>query len=248
MRIQKWLSELGVLSRRQAETYIKENRIEVNGELATIGMQISPETDQISIDGKLVKPAKAKPSRVYWVFNKPDFTLVSRVSQNDMETIYDVPSLRKVPFRLNAVGRLDYRTEGLLLLTNDGEMINQLTHPSSEAPRVYHVLISKKLDVEELKSLNSGAFSLQERPVRCKVTPFCHARLGKSTGFWYVVTVYEGRNRLIRRMFEKLERKVVRLVRISYAGVSLPKDLKPGCYQALSSEEIRTLKKYVEKV
>lgn len=246
MRIQKWLSELGVLSRRQAEAYIRENRIQVNGIPATIGMQVNPEEDQITIDGKLQKKAKGKPSKVYWAFNKPDFTLVSRVPQNEMETIYDVGSLRKVPFRLNAVGRLDYRTEGLLLLTNDGELIHKLSHPSSEAPRVYHVLVGKKLTEEELKLMNSGGVVLDGRPVRAEVNSFCRAKLGKTVGSWYEVTVFEGRNRLIRRLFEKLERRVVRLVRISYAGVTLPQDLKPGAYKALSSEEVARLKRYVQ--
>lgn len=244
MRIQKWLSELGVLSRRQAEAFIRENRIQVNGAPAAIGMQVNPEEDQITIDGKLQKKAEGKPSKVYWVFNKPDFTLVSRVPQNGMETIYEVGSLKRVPFRLNSVGRLDYRTEGLLLLTNDGELINKLCHPSSEAPRVYHVLLPKKLKKEELDLLNSGGLVLKGRPVRCQVNNFCNAKLGKTVGSWYEVTVFEGRNRLIRRMFEKLERRVVRLVRIAYAGISLPPDLKPGAYKALTSEEVTCLKKY----
>ena len=247
MRIQKWLSELGVLSRRQTEAYIKEDRIKVNGEFATIGMLVSPDKDQISIDGKLQKKSGEKPSKLYWVFNKPDFTLVSRVPQNGMETIYDVPALRRAPFRLNAVGRLDYRTEGLLILTNDGELINSLCHPSSEAPRVYHVLLPKTLTPHDLSTLNQGSLALQGKPVKCKVEPFFSTRLGKSMGSWYEVTVYEGRNRLIRKMFEKLERKVVRLVRVSYAGVALPKDLKPGNYKALQSEEIKALKDFIQK-
>lgn len=244
MRIQKWLSSLGVLSRRQTEVYIKEERIQVNGTPATIGMVVSPETDEIRVDGKLQKKSQEKPSLLYWAFNKPDFTLVSRVSQNGMETIYDVPSLKKLPFQLNAVGRLDYRTEGLLLLSNDGDLINVLCHPSSQAPRVYHVLLPKQLEREDLKTLNDGAFSLQGRPVRCKVDPFCKAKLGKTVGSWYEVTVFEGRNRLIRRIFEKLGLRVVRLIRISYAGVQLPTDLKPGSYKALQSKEIETLRKY----
>jgi 23S rRNA pseudouridine2605 synthase len=246
MRIQKWLSELGVLSRRQAEAYIKENRIQVNGVPATIGMLVNSDDDQITIDGKLQRKAEGKPSKVYLAFNKPDFTLVSRTPQNGMETIYDVSSLRKIPFRLNAVGRLDYRTEGLLLLTNDGELIHKLSHPSSGASRVYHVLVSKKLTKEELDLLNSQGLILDGRPVRCEVSSFCRARLGKTVGSWYEVTVFEGRNRLIRRMFEKLERRVVRLVRISYAGVNLPQELKPGAYEALSSEEVARLKRYMQ--
>ena len=245
MRIQKWLSQLGVLSRRQAEAYIKEDRIKVNGAPASLGMSIVPESDQITVDGKLVKQSDKAPSKLYWVFNKPDFTLVSRVSQNDMPTIYEASDLKRVPFRLNTVGRLDFRTEGLLILSNDGELINKLSHPSSEAPRVYHVLIPRKLTRDEIKTLNDGAFSLQGRPVRCKVATFCGTRLGKSRGAWYEVTVYEGRNRLVRRMFEKLETRVVRLVRISYAGISLPTDLKPGRYKALTPEEIRKLKSFL---
>ena len=96
VRIQKWLSELGVLSRRQAESYIKEERIKVNGKIATIGMKVDPENDNIIIDGKLQK--KSAPSKVYWVLNKPDLTLVSRTPQDHMKTIYELSSLKKLPF------------------------------------------------------------------------------------------------------------------------------------------------------
>lgn len=244
-RIQKWLSELGALSRRQAEAYIKDNRIKVNGVLATIGMKVSPSSDQITIDGKLQKKNDSKPAKLYWAFNKPDFTLVSRVAQKDMKTIYEIGSLSRVSFKLNTVGRLDYRTEGLLLLSNDGDLIHQLCHPKNEVPRVYHVLLSKKLDRSQLNLLNEKGLSLQGKAIRCKVSLFHSTNLGKSTGAWYEVTVYEGRNRLIRRMFEKIDLRVVRLVRVSYAGFSLPLDLKPGGYRSLSSEEIRSLRKFV---
>lgn len=244
VRIQKWLSELGVLSRRQAEAYIQEKRIKVNGELVTPGLKVDPETDNITIDGKAQK--KLAPAKIYWLLNKPDFTLVSHVPQDNMKTIYELPALKKLPFRLNTVGRLDYRTEGLLLLSNDGELINELSHPKNAVPRVYHVLTNKALTKDEISEINKQGVTLKDGLVRCQILKVQKQKLGTTSGVWYQVTVREGRNRLVRRLFEKLDRKVVRLMRVCYGNVVLPQDLKPGVCRALTSDEIRALKKCVK--
>lgn len=245
IRIQKWLSELGVLSRRQAEAYIKDNRIKVNGSYATIGMKVDPSKDNIAIDDKIQK--KAAPGKIYWILNKPDFTLVSHVSQDNMETIYELPTVKKSPSRLNTVGRLDYRTEGLIIMSNDGELINELSHPKNQVPRVYQVLVNKALSKEALAEVNNKGVSLKDGPVNCKVIRIQKQKLGNSSGVWYQVTVFEGRNRLIRRLFEQLESKVLRLVRVCYGDIALPTDLKPGQTKALSSDEIKALKRSVKK-
>jgi len=164
-----------------------------------------------------------------------------------MQTIYELSSLKKMPFRLNTVGRLDFRTEGLLLLSNDGELINELSHPKNQVPRVYQVLVNKPLTKETLKKVNEEGTTLKDGKVRCNVIRVQKQKLGTSSGVWYQVTVREGRNRLIRRLFESLESKVIRLVRVCYGDVILPTDLKPGNCRALSSEEIKTLKASLKK-
>ena len=115
---------MGIASRREAERWISEGRVSVNGKVVLEqGKKISPEDDTVSIDGKSI--ANNKPPKVYWLLHKPDKILTSRTPEQGKETIYDLSSLEKVPFLVSPVGRLDYRTEGLLLLTNDGEMANR---------------------------------------------------------------------------------------------------------------------------
>ena len=130
------------------------------------------------------------------------------------------------------------------MLSNDGDLINKLCHPKNKVPRVYQVLVNKALSKETVSEINKKGITLQDGPVNCNVLRVQKQKLGNSSGVWYQVTVHEGRNRLVRRLFEKLETKVVRLVRVCYGDVILPTDLKPGQCRALSSEEIRTLKKF----
>ena len=116
LRIHKWLSQLGTFSRRQAEELIREGQVYVDGKKALLGQIINPEASQVKVSGKIQN--KKKPSLYYWMLHKPDLTLVSRKKEEGFKTIYEIKSLRKMPVLLNPVGRLDYRTEGLLLLTN----------------------------------------------------------------------------------------------------------------------------------
>ena len=244
MRIQKWLSQMGIASRREAETWITEGRIAVNGKVVTeLGAKIDPETDRISVDGKPV--GEKLPPRVYWMLNKPDEVLTARSDGFQRTTIYDLPKLQKIPFLVAPVGRLDFRTEGLLLLTNDGELANLLTHPRYQVPRQYHVLITGRLSEEEETGIKRGV-TLEDGPTGKADLRYAHGKnLGASRGSWYAITVYEGRNRLVRRLFEHFGHKVVRLIRVSYGDVRLTEDLKPGDYRQLTSEEIRTLKRGV---
>jgi 23S rRNA pseudouridine2605 synthase len=242
MRIQKWLSQLGLTSRREAETWITDGRIAVNGRVVKeLGSKVTPGIDQLAIDGKpLVQKA---PPRVYWMLNKPDEVLTARSDTFQRTTIYDLPQLRKCPFLVVPVGRLDYRTEGLLLLTNDGEMANRLCHPKFHVPRSYHVLIGGKLTTEQERQIKHG-ITLEDGPTGRIDLRYAHGKnLGASRGSWYMITVYEGRNRLVRRVFEHFGLKVVRLLRVGFGDLALPEDLKPGEYQQLSSEQIVSLKR-----
>lgn len=233
---------MGIASRREAETWIKEGRIKVNGTVITeMGHKIDPDVDEVFLNNKPV--IKKAPSKVYWLLHKPDKTLTSRRSQGEQATIFELPSLAKVPFLVFPVGRLDYRTEGLLLLSNDGELVHRLAHPTYKLPRHYQVLVSGRLSAEEEKKLTSGIV-LEDGPVKKVDLHYAHGQnMGASRGSWYFITVYEGRNRLVRRLFEAVGHKVVRLIRTGFGDLRLSDDLHPGEYRQLTSEEIRQLKK-----
>lgn len=244
MRLQKWISQLGIASRREAEKWIAEKRILVNGNIPEIGSKVDPDVDEIVVDGKVL--TKAPPPRVYWLLNKPDQVLTARNDEFQRKTIYDLTALQGLPFLVSPVGRLDFRTEGLLLLTNDGELSRRLMHPKYQVPRYYHVLISGELTANEEERIRKG-ITLEDGPANNVDIVFSNnVDLGQSKGSWYHVTVREGRNRLVRRMFEAIDYKVVRLVRFGYGDLRLPTDLEPGAYRQLTSDEIKRLKYIVQ--
>lgn len=168
--------------------------------------------------------------------------MTSRPTGDGRPTIYDLPSLRKVKFLVAPVGRLDFRTEGLLLLSNDGDLVYRLTHPKFKMPRLYHVLSDKALTAEQERQLTKG-IQLEDGPVKgVKIQRLGGHTQGKS-GFWYLVTVFEGRNRLVRRLFEHFDLEVKRLVRTGFGDLVLPDSLKPGEYIQLAASDIQALKK-----
>lgn len=229
-------------SRREAETWITEGRVTVNGQVVReLGTRVTPGEDQVSIDGR---PIKAEPPpRVYWMLHKPDEVLTARNDDFNRTTIYDLPKLAKTPFLVAPVGRLDYRTEGLLLLTNDGEMANRLCHPKYKIPRHYHVMTAGRLSEAQEREMQAGIKLEDGMTEPCEVR-YAHGKnMGASKGSWYVVTVREGRNRLVRRLFEHFGMKVVRLIRVGFGDLTLPEDLKPGEYLQLSSDQIMALKR-----
>lgn len=245
VRIQKWLSQMGVTSRREAERLILDGKIKVNGKtVKEMGTKIDPDLDKVSVNGKIL--SNKEPPRVYWMFNKPDLYLTAAIGQEDKRCIFDLPKLKKVPFKLSPVGRLDYNTEGLLLLSNDGELVHRLSHPSFKLPRIYQVMINKRLSEDEERALKKG-IELEDGPVKKVELRYLDAQAtGKSSGQWYIITVYEGRNRLVRRIFEHFGRKVKRLIRSGFGDLKLDLDLKAGDYRQLTTKEIKYLKKQVD--
>ena len=241
LRIQKWLSELGLASRREAEAWITDGRIAVNGTIVReLGMKIDPEIDRLTLDGKGL--GRSKPSKVYWLLNKPDRTLTSRKSQGNKSTIFDLPSLRGLTFDVAAAGRLDYRSEGLLILSNDGQLIFRLIHPKYKVPRHYSVLVNGRLSAADMKKMTQG-IELEDGPVEQVNIKFVHGHnMGKTSGSWYFVTVFEGRNRLVRRLFEHFGLNVIRLIRNGLGDIRLPESLPPGKYIQLKPNQIKYLK------
>ena len=243
MRLNFCLTRLGVcLSRRQADTLIKQGAVAVNGqEVCEPGRQVVPHADVLRLHGTRLR--WNMPPLVYWLLHKPRGTLVSRRGESSKATIFALPCLRRIRFPLFYVGRLDYRSEGLLLLTNDGELVHRLCHPSFEVQKTYHVLLSQRLSPVQEQQARQGEL-LEDGKVRYfQLHRQQRVLLGKSYGFWYVVQVREGRNRLLRRVFEALGVKVIRLQRVAYGALRLSDDLPPAQYRQLTAVEIVQLKK-----
>ena len=237
---------MGIASRREAEKWISEGRLAVNGKkVSALGTKVNPESDQVFLDGRAVK--SKLPPKVYWLLHKPDKVLTARSDElTNKPTIYDIPMVAKAEFLVSPVGRLDFRTEGLLLLTNDGELSYRLCRPEYHVPREYHVLLDGRLTKEEEQQVKQGVH-LEDGPVKNVKITYAHgANMGVSTGAWYMVTVHEGRNRLVRRLFENFNRRVVRLIRVAFGEIRLPLDLPAGEYRQLTADQVSTLRKATE--
>jgi 23S rRNA pseudouridine2605 synthase len=232
-KIQKVLANAGLGSRRQIETWISEDRILVNGKTAKLGDRITVD-DKVKVDGRDVHFAKSntKKSRVL-LYHKPEGEICSRSDPEERPTIFDrLPMLRNG--RWISIGRLDFNTSGVLLLTNDGELANRLMHPSSGIEREYAVRIQGQVTPAMLKQLKKGV-ALEDGVAHFEQITDAG---GEGTNHWYHVLVKEGRNRLVRRLWETQGVKVSRLIRIRFGNLTLPRMLKRGRWTELSSEEI----------
>jgi len=235
-RLQKWLAGQGHGSRREIERWIKEGRITVNGEPAELGIKVDG-SEKIQIDGKLVRQAKREQKSRTLIYHKPPGEICTRSDPEGRRTVFQ--SLPRVlGARWISVGRLDFQTTGLLLVTTDGELANKLMHPSSELKREYAVRALGELSDEQLEKLTKGV-QLEDGKARFDdILVTGDEGANKS----YRVLVSEGRNRIVRRMFEKVGCRVNRLMRISYGPVALPRSLRPGKHQELSDKEVSRLR------
>ena len=231
MRINKYLASAGIASRRKVEEYIKNGRVSVNGitkrDLATDIL----ESDVVKFDNDIVKPNK---SFEYFMLNKPKGYVSTASDDRGRKTVTE---LVKTTERIYPVGRLDYDSEGLLLLTNDGELTNKLTHPKHNIPKTYQVKIDNFLTDKEVKTLSNGVVIDGYKLHKCEITIL--KRDTKQTEL--EIVIYEGRNREIRKMFESIGKKVIFLKRIKIAELDLG-NLKRGDYRTLTKEEIEYLK------
>lgn len=230
MRLQKFFSEAGVLSRRAAEAEIAAGKVKVNGAVAQIGDLIDPEVDIVEYKGKRILPRRENEKHRYVMLNKPRGYVTTMQDEKGRPTVANLTA--SVGARVYPVGRLDMDSEGLLLLTDDGEFANQLTHPRHRIPKIYHVTLSRVLTKKEMEALRApmelDGYRLQ--PVTVK-------KLAPDT---VQMNLYEGRNRQIRRMCEVVGLKVIRLQRIAIGDLGLG-DLPLGKWRELTPDEVQYL-------
>lgn len=221
-RIQKVLSHLGLGSRRQIDKLLCEGRIQVNGKEAKPGDQLKG-TEKVSIDGKLVRLPRHTLKPKLLMYHKPIGLVSTRSDPEGRPTVFNqLPKLQQG--RWIGIGRLDINTSGLLLFTTNGELANRLMHPSFELEREYAVRVRGEVTAEKIKALTSG-IELEDGEARFNQLTDGG---GQGTNHWYHVTLREGRNREVRRLWEAVDVEVSRLVRVRYHDFTLPKWLKPG--------------------
>jgi len=235
-RLQKILSEMGITSRRKAEDLIFEGRVTVNGRIATIGTKADPVKDHIKVDGKLL--IKPEP-KVYIMFNKPKNVVTSLHDPEGRPTVKDF--LKGVKYRVFPVGRLDYDSEGLLLLTNDGDFAHAVLHPSKKISKTYLVKVKGILEEDKIEKLKTGVKLVERMTAPVKVKRIRETE----NNSWLEIIIYEGKKRQIRRMLEKTGHDVLKLKRIRVDGLELGK-LEPGTFRYLTPEERDKIKKEVE--
>ncbi|UCG78564.1 MAG: rRNA pseudouridine synthase [Nitrospirota bacterium] len=236
-RIQKIISSAGIASRRKAEELIKEGKVKVNGVIATLGMKADPLKDHIKIGGRLItKREKA----VYFILNKPVGVLTTLADPEGRSTLSDYIS--RIKERIYPVGRLDYRSEGLILLTNDGALADALMHPSRKVPKVYRVKVRGIPEDDKLVKLRKGIKLDDGMTMPAKISKAGITRKHKNS--WLNVTIHEGRNRQVRRMFEKIGHPVLKLKRTAIDGIKLG-TLRTGDIRKLSRDEVMELKENI---
>lgn len=238
IKLQKYFSDCGVMSRRAAEEVIKKGLVRVNGEIAELGQRIIPNSDLVEYKGRRILPSDTE--RVYILLNKPRGYVTTLSDEKGRKTVTDL--IKEVKARVYPVGRLDMDSDGLLLLTNDGDLTNRLTHPRHEIPKIYHVTVSGTVGDAKLTSLSSPMVidGYEILPVKTRIL----ATSKDSTTL--EMTLFEGRNRQIRRMCEANDLKITRLCRVALGDIPLGA-LEAGKWRYLTPEEISYLKGNVNK-
>ena len=239
-RIHKILADHGIGSRRGIESLIKQRKVKVNGELATLGQLVS-EHDIFEVEGRTVRLSKKDPSKKrILMYNKKVGEISSRNDPDHKKTIFDsLPKLKSG--RWVSVGRLDINTSGLILFTNDGSLANQLMHPSSNIVREYIARVHGQVTDQILNNLMKGV-KLEDG--FAKFTDVQGGRKG-NTNQWFAMVIMEGRTREVRRLWESQGLEISRLKRVRYGSLFLPASLKQGAFKELSKSEISALEHQV---
>lgn len=232
MRINKYLATCGVASRRKCEEYILSGRVCINGKVETnLATDVNEQTDVVEFDGKKVC---LQQQFEYYILNKPKGYISSVMDDRGRKV---VTSLINTNARIFPIGRLDYNSEGMLLLTNDGDLMNKLTHPKHAIGKTYVVKILGGIRQDVVKKLEAGVVIDEHKLQPCQIS-ILSKEPNKTT---LQITIFEGRNREIRKMFESVNKQVVALERIKIADFEM-KNLKRGEYRKLTKQEIEYLK------
>ncbi|HEX7485875.1 MAG TPA: pseudouridine synthase [Vicinamibacterales bacterium] len=242
IRLQKILSSAGVASRRAAERMITEGRVSVHGQtVRELGTRADPEVDDIRVDGRAIR---RETRRIYLLLNKPRGYVTTRSDPEGRPTVLDlVPGLHEYVY---PVGRLDYDSEGLLILTNDGDLAAALTHPSHEVPREYHARVRGTPDAHTMDRLARGV-ALEGRKTASAEVGLVRSGIGQHADQSLVsITLHEGRTRQVRQMFEAVGHPVVRLRRVRIGPLTDP-NLKSGTCRTLTTREVAALRKATVK-
>lgn len=238
IRLQKYFTDCGVMSRRAAEEQIRLGKVKVNGEVAKIGDTVEPDADVVEFDGKIIVPQCEQ--KICIMLNKPRGYVTTMSDEKGRRSVDVLVS--ELGVRVYPIGRLDMDSDGLLLMTNDGALANALTHPRHEIPKIYHVTVKGKVSAEQLRILGSEMIidGYKILPVDTKLVS------SDINGSILKMTLYEGRNRQIRKMCERAELKITRLCRVAIGDIQLG-SLPSGKWRRLKPRELEYLKSNVTK-
>lgn len=234
IRLQRYLAQAGVASRRKCEELIVAGRVRLNGRVVSeLGTQVDPRHDRVDLDGKRVVAEQP----VYLLLNKPKGTVTTLADPDGRATVMSL--IKGVRERVFPVGRLDFNTEGVLVLTNDGELANALMHPRSEVEKIYHVKLRGRVEPDTVERLRAGV-TLDDgsRTAPAEVQLLKPSEGGNNT--WLEIAIHEGKNRQIHRMAEAVGHQVAKLERVRYAGLDT-EGLRPGKWRHLTPAEVKGL-------
>ena len=237
IRLQKHLSECGIASRRKAEELIAAGKVKINGHIAEIGSKVDPKRDKVTVRGRAVVPVNEK---VYIMLNKPRGFVTTMSDELGRKTVSDL--VADAGARIFPVGRLDRDSEGLLIMTNDGDFANKLTHPSSHVNKTYRVTVKGAAEEEQLLKMKEGILLDGRKTLPCD----CFVAERKPDRTVLIFILNEGRNRQIRRMCEAVGLEVLRLKRTEIAGVKLGM-LPQGKWRLLNEREMRRITNITQK-
>lgn len=240
IRINRLLAERGICSRREADDLIRGERVTIDGALAELSDRVDPLRQVVRFDGH---PLPAAPRKVYYLLYKPRGTITGRNDPRGRKSVLDL--VADLDVRVEPVGRLDFDTEGALLLTNDGDLAHALTHPSRKVPKRYRAKVYRTPDAVDLQKIREGKVYLDDgaaQPALCRVV-----EQTDTENAWVEITVTEGRNRMIRRIFEALGHPVSKLRRETFATLSI-RGMERGDVRPLTAEEIRRIQDLAEGI
>jgi 23S rRNA pseudouridine2605 synthase len=234
MPLNKFIAHAGISGRREAAELVKKGLVKVNGEMITEPGHKVSSNDDVRVNGKKIFPAK---NLVYILLNKPKDYITTTDDPQGRKTVLDLIS-RATKERVYPVGRLDRNTSGVLLLTNDGELAQKLTHPSNEIKKVYHVTLNRPLDQNDFDKILKGV-TLEDGPATVDALAYADVKDKTQIG----VEIHSGRNRIVRRIFEHLKYDVKNLDRVIFAGLT-KKNIERGKWRSLTEKEVRDLKHF----